>query len=50
MSGKVLITRDLKDFNGQFQEEFNLSHMAKGTVIIKVVQAGQVYFNKVMVQ
>lgn len=50
MSGKALKNQNLKDFDGMFQETFDLSHVAKGTVIIKVSQNGKLYFNKVMVQ
>ena len=50
ISGKVIEKRDLNTFNGQFQEVFDLSKAAKGTVIVKITQGGKLYFNKVLVQ
>lgn len=50
MTGRVLERRNVNNFDGTFQEVFDLSKAAKGTVIIKVVQGGKVYFNKVVVQ
>ena len=49
LNGRQLFREEMNAFNGEYQQQFDLSAYAKGTVIIQVVQGGKVFTERVVV-
>jgi S1-C subfamily serine protease len=49
LSGRQLFREELNAFNGDYNQQFDLSEYAKGTILIQVVQGEKVYTEQVVV-
>ena len=49
MSGKQLFREELNAFNGDYNQQFDLTAYAKGTIIIHVQQGEKVYTEQIIV-
>lgn len=49
MSGRQLFREELNAFNGDYNQQFDLSEYAKGTILIQVTQNGKVFTEQVVV-
>ena len=50
LNGKEIVNDERNDFNGDYQETFDLSNQAKGTFILMITQDGQVFTEKIILQ
>lgn len=48
-SGRQLFREELNAFNGSYQQQFDLSAYAKGTIIVQIIQGDQVFSEQVVV-
>ncbi len=49
MSGRQLFREELNAFSGEYNQQFDLSEYAKGTIIVHVQQAEKVYTDQIVV-
>lgn len=49
MSGRQLFREELNAFNGEYNQQFDLSEYAKGSVIVHIQQGDKVYTDQIMV-
>ncbi len=49
LSGKVLFQQNIKDFNGQYNQRFDLNEYAKGVVVVKIQQGDKVFSKQIVV-
>ena len=49
VTGKVLFQQNIKDFNGQYNQRFDVSEYAKGVVVVKVQQGDKVFSKQIVV-
>ena len=48
-SGRQLFREELNAFNGFYQQQFDLSAYAKGTIIVQIIQGDQVFSEQIVV-
>jgi membrane-associated protease RseP (regulator of RpoE activity) len=49
LSGKVLFQQTLNDFNGEYNQRFDLNAYAKGVVVVQVLQGEKVFAKQIVV-
>ena len=49
VTGKVLFQQNIKDFNGQYNQRFDVSEYAKGVVVVKIQQGDKVFSKQIVV-
>ncbi len=49
VTGKVLFQQTIKDFDGQYNQRFDVSEYAKGVVVVKVQQGDKVFSKQIVV-
>ncbi|MBL7818170.1 MAG: PDZ domain-containing protein [Saprospiraceae bacterium] len=49
LTGKVLFQQTLSDFNGEYNQRFDVSEYAKGVVVVKVQQGEKVFSKQIVV-
>jgi PDZ domain-containing secreted protein len=49
-AGKLLLQQNISDFNGNFNQRFDLHQLAHGIVVVKVQQDNKVFSNKIIVE
>jgi PDZ domain-containing secreted protein len=49
LSGRVLYQQTLNDFNGDYNQRFDLSAYAKGVVVVRVLQGEKVFAKRIVV-
>ena len=49
VTGKVLFQQNIKDFNGQYNQRFDVNEYAKGIVVVKIQQGDKVFSKQIVV-
>jgi Secretion system C-terminal sorting domain len=49
LTGKVLFQQTLNDFNGEYNQRFDLNAYAKGIVVVQVLQGEKVFAKQIVV-
>ena len=49
LTGKLLLQQNINDFNGEYNQRFDLNEYTKGVVLVKVQQGDKVFSQKIIV-